>query len=362
MASTITFTPEFLDACKNLWRDGFNKSAGGSVGDDDYPDFSSFFSNVQTPSTKTKKEPSYEELEKLPFNEGKCHTRVEKYGFSIQCTRNPKGGCLCGLHQNMLDNLPEGASDLRYGRFNQPRPEKDFYKGETIKWDGATRKTNKTRKTNDTSGAKPKLKVGEMRDYLTSRIPVDDFRGLKKPELTELYLKVKEKENSTSSEEENTPSTGSPKNTEKIPESTPENKNEDGGAGVGLHLIPDTPKTVSDYKRIFEDLSINFEGIKGLRAYKQAYQDYLREKEEKEEKTLAMSDEEDEGDDDIDELKEDKHSYEETDFEGVSYLEDEDSGKIYNLRHQHVGKWNEDVDDIIWVSDEFRENHETARQ
>ena len=72
-----------------------------------------------------------------------------------------------------------------------------------------------------------------------------------------------------------------------------------------------------------------------------------------------MSDEED---GDIDELKEDKHSYEETDFEGVSYLEDEDSGKIYNLRHQHVGKWNEDVDDIIWVSDEFRENHETARQ
>lgn len=357
MASTITFTPEFLDACRNLWRDGFNKSAGG---DDDYPDFPSFFSNVQTLPTKSKKEePSYEELEKLPFNRGKCEARVEKYGYAIQCTRNPKGGCLCGLHQNMLDDLPEGATDLRYGRFNQPRPEKDFYKGEIIKWDGATRKTKKTRKTNDTSGAKPKLKVGEMRDYLTSRIPVDDFRGLKKPELTELYLKVKEKENSTSSEEENTPSTGSPKNTEKIPESTPENKSEDDGEGAGLHLIPDTPKTVSDYKHLFKELSIDCEGIKGLRAYKQAYQDFLREKEEKEEKTQPMSDEED---DDIDELKEDNHSYEETNFEGVSYLEDEDSGKIYNLRHQHVGRWNEDVDDIIWVSDEFRENHENARQ
>lgn len=358
MASTITFTPEFLDACKNLWRDGFNKSAGGRGGDDDYPDFSSFFSNVQTLPTKSKKEePSYEELEKLPFNKEKCEARVEKYGYAIQCTRNPKGGCLCGLHQNMLDNLPEGATDLRYGRFNQPRPEKDFYKGETIKWDGATRKTKKTQKSNDTSGAKPKLKVGEMKDYLTSRIPAADFRGLKKPELTELYMKVKEKENSTSSEEENTPPAESPGKTEK----TAENKPKDDGEGVGLHLIPDTPKTVSDYKLLFKELSIDTDGMRGLRAYKQAYQDYLREKEEKEEKekTQPMSDEED---DDIDELKEDKHSYDETDFEGVSYLEDEDSGKIYNLRHQHVGKWNEDVDDIIWVSDEFRENHETARQ
>ena len=351
MASTITFTPEFIDACKSLWRDGFNKSAGGRGGDDDYPDFSSFFSNVQTLPTKSKKEePSYEELEKLPFNEEKCEARVEKYGYAIQCTRNPKGGCLCGLHQNMLDNLPAGATDLRYGIFNQPRPEKDFYKGETIKWDGATRKTKKTQKSNDTSGAKTKLRVGEMKDYLTSRIPAADFRGLKKPELTDLYLKVKEKENTTSSEEENTPHTESPKKDET------EEKSTDDGAGVGLHLIPETPKTVAEYKQLFKQLSIEADGLRGLRAYKQAYQDYLREKEEK---TQPMSDGEE---DDIDELQEDKHSYEETDFEGVSYLEDEESGKIYNLKHQHVGKWNEDVDDIIWVSDEFRENHETARQ
>ena len=65
-----------------------------------------------------------------------------------------------------------------------------------------------------------------------------------------------------------------------------------------------------------------------------------------------MSDEED------DELQEDMNSYEETTFEGVSYLEDEETGKIYNLKHQHVGKWNSDVDDIIWVSDEFKTHHE----
>jgi hypothetical protein len=360
MAPTIAFTPDFIDACRNLWRDGFDKGVDGT---DDYPDFTVFFNNIKHSSTKaTKEEPNYAEMEKLPFNKDQCEARVEKYGYAVQCTRTPKGGCLCGLHQNMLDNLPDGATDLRYGRFNQPRPEKDFYKGEIIKWDGATRKSRGGRKNKDVSAAVPKLKMGEMRDYLTSRIPVDDFRGLKKQELTELYLKVKEKENTTSSEEENTPPAESPKKEEKLPESTKSSESSestDDGAGVGLHLIPETPKTVAEYKQLFKELSIETDGLRGLRAYKQAYQDYIRKKEEENEKTQPMSDEEE---DDIGELQEDKHSYEETDFEGVSYLEDEESGKIYNLRYQHVGKWNEDVDDIIWISDEFRLNHESARQ
>jgi len=48
----------------------------------------------------------------------------------------------------------------------------------------------------------------------------------------------------------------------------------------------------------------------------------------------------------------------EIDFEGVEYFEDEETGKIYNVHHQEVGKWNSDGDDIIWRSDEFKLAHE----
>jgi hypothetical protein len=357
MAPTIAFTTDFIDACRNLWRDGYDK---GVVGNDDYPDFTVFFNNIKHSSTKaTKEEHNYAEMEKLPFNRDQCEARVEKYGYAIQCTRAKFGdGCLCKTHQNMFDKF--GA--IRYGRFNEPRTENDLITNDPIKWGPKKSRVNKSQEKDTTT---PKIKVGEMRDYLSSRVPVDDFRGLKKAELTELYLKVKAKENASSSEEENTPPAESPKKEEKLPESTKSSEatkssdsteSTDDGAGVGLHLIPETPKTVAEYKQLFKELSIETDGLKGLRAYKQAYQDYLREKEE--EKTQPMSDDED----DIDDLQEDKNSYEEMTFEGISYLEDEDSGKIYNLRYQHVGKWNEDVDDIIWISDEFRLNHESARQ
>ena len=100
MPSTIHFTPEFIKACEEIWRDGFNK---GVNGEDELPDFKVFFNDT---NTKLKEEPSYEELEKLPFNPSKCEARVEKFGFAIQCTRTPFGsGCLCKIHQNMLDKF-----------------------------------------------------------------------------------------------------------------------------------------------------------------------------------------------------------------------------------------------------------------
>lgn len=369
MSSTIRFTPDFIKACESLWRDGFTK---GVNGDDDFPDFKSFFKDT---NTKIKEEPSYEEMEKLPFNPSKCEARVEKHGFAIQCTRSPFGvGCLCKTHQNMLDKLPEGK-DIPYGRFNQPRPDITLDKGNPISW--GPKKSRK--KDSSKSDIKPKLKVGEMRDYLSSRIPVEDFRGLKKKELTEIFLKVKEKENSspTSSDtkSEDSPTTTQPEqsqeqeiqeqsevqeqseenNTESSQKENVENEisqKEDDGKGTGLSLVPETPKTVSDFKALFKELNIDTEGLKGIRAYKQAYDDYLKEKEG--EKTEPLSDD--------DELQEDNNTYDETDFEGVSYLEDEDSGKIYNLKHQHVGKWNSDFDNIIWVSEEFKIAHETSRQ
>ena len=381
-SSTIRFTPDFVEACEKLWRDGYNK---GTNAEENLPDFKIFFNN-----DKIKEEPSFQEMENLPFNPSKCEARLEKHGYAIQCTRSPfPGGCLCKTHQNMFDKLPEGK-DIPYGRFNKPRPDVTLDKGNPISW-GAKKGRKKNEKNISTQ---PKLKVGEMRDYLSSRIPVDSFRDLKKKELTVIYLKTKEKENTSSSEEENSPQVnevktenidvnprGKPeeKQTEQQPEEqeqeqeqqpeeqpkeedteeqpkeedTEEQSQEDDAKGVGLHLEPVKPSTLSEFKSLFKELSIDTKGLRGVRAYKQAYDDYLREKEE--EKTQPMSDEDDD-------LQEDTNSYEETDFEGVSYLEEEESGKIYNLKHQHVGKWNQDFDDIIWVSEEFKTTHESSRQ
>ena len=369
MTSTIRFTPDFIKSCEELWRDGFTK---GVNGDDDFPDFKSFFSKATI-----KEEISYEQMQSLPFNPSKCEARVEKHGYAIQCTRSPfEDGCLCKTHQNMFikfseEEINEGK-DIPYGRFNKPRPDKTLDKGNPIKW-GPKQRRNKSQKDTNTV---PKLKVGEMRDYLSSRVPNTLFKDLKKRELTELYLKEKEKENSSpkstvsdssqiseiqqetttpDTSEDNTPEEQQPEE-QTSEEQQPEEQStqKDDGAGVGLHLEISQPQTISEYKTLFKELGIDTKNIKGKRQYKQAYEDYLKEQQEGEddEKTQPMSDEED------DELQEDMNSYEETTFEGVSYLEDEETGKIYNLKHQHVGKWNSDVDDIIWVSDEFKTHHE----
>lgn len=390
MTSTIRFTPDFIKSCENLWRDGFDK---GVNGDDHFPDFKSFFS-----SATIKEEISYEQMQELPFNPSKCEARVEKHGYAIQCTRSPfEGGCLCKTHQNMFIKFSEeeidAGKDIPYGRFNKPRPDKTLDKGNPIKW-GPKQRRNKSQKDTNTV---PKLKVGEMRDYLSSRVPNTLFKDLKKRELTELYLKEKEKENSSpkstlsdtsqSSETQQTttiPDTSEDKPSEDKPsedqghegktsedqghEDKPSEDQEqpvseeketqkDDGVGVGLHLEISQPQTISEYKTLFKELGIDTENIKGKRQYKQAYEDYLKEKQEEDadEKTQPMSDEED------DELQEDINSYEETTWEGVSYLEDEETGKIYNLKHQYVGKWNADVDDIIWESEEFKTHHENSR-
>lgn len=395
-SATIRFTPDFIKACEEIWRDGFNK---GVNGEDDYPDFKSFFSSFDfktffsSNDTKIKEEPSYAELEKKPFDPTRCEARIEKHGYAIQCTRSPlNGGCLCGLHQNMVNKLPEGK-DIPYGRFNQPRPDITLDKGNPIKW-GPKKTRNKDSSKVD---VKPKLKVGDMRDYLSSRIPVVDFKDLKKKELTEVYLRVKEEENKTpkssSSDEENTEDNSvinSPipeqpqeqsqeqpqeqsqeqsqeqteekpeepiaevkeKHSEEQPEEQTEEKVEDDGKGTGLKLEPYKPNSIREYKELFDKLGLDYSNLKGRRAYSQAYDDYLRKQEDEKTQPLSSDDEDD------DELKEDTNSYDEITYEGVSYLEDEETGKIYNLKHQCVGKWNDDCDEFIWSSDEYKNAHE----
>ena len=391
MPSTIHFTPDFIKACEEIWRDGYNK---GVNGEDEFPDFKGFFNNA---NTKVKEEPSYEELEKLPFNPSKCEARVEKFGFAIQCTRTPFGsGCLCKTHQNMLDKLSDGK-DIPYGRFNKPRPDVTLDKGNPIKWG-----PKKSRSSNQKVSSQPKLKVAEMRDYLSSRIPVTDFKGLKKKQLTELYLKVRDEENKSDSSDEGE---NSPINSPKIQQQSQQNDDnnihdpipeedqqqtveeqpeepeqpeqpeeqseeqsaeeqseeqsaeeqpEDDGKGTGLKLEPVKPKTVPEFKKIFDSLGIDYSSLRGRGAYKQAYEDYLKEQEE--EKTQPMSDEEDD-----DELQEDKNSYVQITFEGSDYLEDEDSGNIYDLSGKNIAKWNEDSDDFIWNSEEAKTAHENKR-
>jgi hypothetical protein len=381
MSSVLKFSPEFVEACRRLWRDGYDK---GVSGDDDYPDFSQYFPEsclpATTPSPSKKADTSYEDMEKLPFNPSKCEARVEKYGFAIQCTRSPFGdGCLCKTHQKMFDDLPEGK-DIPYGRFNKPRPDVTLDKGNPIKW-GAKQRRGKSVKSQDTSPSVPKLRVGEMRDYLATRVAVTVFRGMKKNELTVLYMSEKEKEKSTppstpeSKSDMDSPVDSSPvessqvdKNSEVPVEEDPveEDPVEDDGKGCGLNLVPlDSPKTVSDYKVLFDKLGIDYSELKGGRAYKEAYSQYLKEKEKENEKesdniserTEAMSD--DDGDvSEEEELKMDENSYDEICFEGVTYYEEEDTGNIYNTNHQQVGKWNSDMDDIIWISDEFKSLHE----
>ena len=122
----------------------------------------------------------------------------------------------------------------------------------------------------------------------------------------------------------------------------------DDGTGTGLNQKPEYPKTVQEYKDLFKKLGIDSENLKSKRAHRMKYDEYLKDKKE-------------ESGDETEDLSEDNTDFEEFLFEAVDYLEDTDLAKIYNTKHIHVGSWNEDCDDIIWVTDEFREQHETNR-
>jgi hypothetical protein len=116
------------------------------------------------------------------------------------------------------------------------------------------------------------------------------------------------------------------------------------------------PTTTAEFKKLFQELGITTEGLRGKGAYKQRYDQYLKEQEQQTDgdETEDMSDEEDE-------LEKDETNYVEVDFEGIEYLEDEDTSNIYNTSHVLVGKWNEDGDDIIWASDSAKADHDSKK-
>ena len=395
--STMKLTQEIVDQwLESAWRDGFNK---GVNGEDNIPDFKSLM-----PSLKTT---SFEESSKLPFNPSKCEARVLKDGYGVQCSRSPFGdGCLCKTHQKKFDGLADGL-DIPFGRYNKERPTHSLDLpdgGNKIAWHD----TKTCRSCSDKSSTKgPKLKVGELRDYLSTRIPNENFKGMKKSELKDLYDKEKERElqeDSTSddSSESNEDTHESEKPVDKVEENIVESVREKVeklvekveepvenavesvkkveepvenavepvkkaeepvedveekkleekvNSGMGT-LVETCPKSKSDYVKLFKKLGIDDSGLSGVRAYKLKYTEFLKKEEENGEETEEMSDE------DADDLDEDKSSFDKIDFEGVEYLEDEDSGKLYNTEFKLVGQWNANCDDVNWISDKFKSEHE----
>jgi hypothetical protein len=401
-----------------VWRDGFTKGVDGR---DEIPIFADLYPEVKDSAD------SPEHLSSLPFNAEKCEARILKDGYGVQCTRSPfESGCLCKMHQKKLDGLDDGL-DIPFGRFNKDRPllSLDKEEGNKIAWHDIKK---------EKKGKSPTMKVGDLRDYLSTRIPNENFKGLKKNELQDLYDKEKasELDTSVSQDEVETEAPVAPVETsvpvapvetevpvapvapveeqgadlvdsqaqqvaefvadaaeqdeavvetavdeqdeeavetavdeqdEAVVETAVDEQDEetpapllseqseeeigemlDDGAGTGLTLEPEYPKTVLEYNELFKKIGITTDGLKGKRAFRMKYDEYLKEKEEE-----------------TDELDEDRSDFDEIDYESVDYLEDIETGKIYNMKHIHIGSWNDDCDDIIWVADEFREQHETDR-
>ena len=143
---------------------------------------------------------------------------------------------------------------------------------------------------------------------------------------------------------------------EKPEDSSDDSQSEDPAAGTGLNKFSaeeseGIPQTTAEFKQLFEKLGIDQEGLKGKRAYKLKYDEWVAQKD-------AGEDTEDMSDDD---LEEDKTNYVEVDFEGIEYLEDEETSKIYNTSHVLVGEWNADGDDIIWASEKAKSDHNSKK-
>ena len=392
MASSIKLTQKMLNTwLEAAWRDGFTK---GVDGEDSIPDFSTL--DPRGPEDGKKLSPS--EAQVAEYNPCKCGARMFREGFGVQCSRKPFGdGLLCKTHQKVIDEQPS-EFDLPFGWFNKERPSHHLDQkqhGKSIAWSD-TKKVSK-------SSTKKRATAKEMRDQLTEMgISID---GLKGKTLTLKYNEVmdsqqKPDENSQSSEEQHHESPSVPQDTHtlrgqnQITLETEESDSEDSAAGTGLQMETveqsveqpvdqpveqsvdqpveqsveqsveateevntnsDTqhsgPSTTAEFKKLFQELGISADGLRGKKAFKDRYQEYLKEQEAGDE-TEDMSD---------DELDNDTSNFVEVDFDGVEYLEDEQTANIYNVSHELVGKWNEDGDDIIWASDKFKIAHDTLK-
>lgn len=388
MASSIKLTQKMLDTwLEAAWRDGFSK---GVDGDDCIPEFSSL--DPRGPEDGKKLQPS--EAQGAPFNPCKCGARMFRDGFGVQCSRKPfEGGILCKTHQKVVDEQPP-EFDLPFGWFEKERPTHHLDQkqhGKPIAWSDM----KKSKQTN----TKKRATAKEMREHLTEMgISID---GLKGRALTLKYNDVIDSQSDSESQSESQSEKGEHEESEKptspqdthtlrehqqevevkesieivqnsngteteihrqelIPvdkqeDSSDDSQSNDPAAGTGLIPSSDevVPKTTAEFKKLFQELGISTEGLRGKGAYVKRYEEYMEEK-GKGEETEDMSDEEDE-------LDKDETNYVEVDFEGVEYLEDEETSNIYNTSHVLIGKWNDDGDDILWVSDSAKADHDSKK-
>jgi len=447
-----------------VWRDGFQKGVDGrgtGLGvPDDMPDFQDF-----DPRIKDGSSVKVDHSVLAPFNPCKCAARTYKDGYPVQCSRaHQDGERFCKTHLDKYNTAQEMGLNLRFGHYDGERPTHwlDKTDGEKIGWYD-TKKTN-SRSPNNHSTKNKKMKVGELREFLSTRLPNEHIRGLKKNELLELY----EKEISSSSPESDTDTEPleSPKNIqEAVPESqepepemepekeqerepeknhdpTPESQEpEPEMEPEKTHdPTPESQEQEKEQPEIHDEKSIEIENTNGseteierhqltpvqemetqiihespcidpiqlgksldkMRATEETiddtdpHEELIRElkslknseRKKRAKKSGATEDDMDAVDDADDssqalidliislespekptkpvdpesdeELDEDKTNYEEITHEGVDYLEDEETGNIYNVEFKHVGKWNENNDDIIWEHDDYRRIHEAT--
>ena len=403
-----------------VWRDGFQKGVDGR---DDMPDFQDFDPRIKD-GTCVKVDHSV----LAPFNPCKCAARTYKDGYPVQCSRaHQDGERFCKTHLDKYNKVQEQGLDLRFGHYDGERPTHwlDKPDGEKIGWYD-TKKTKSKNSSSNSSGTTKKMKVGELREFLSARLPNEHIRGLKKKELQELY--DKEMSSSPPESDNDTEPLDSPKNMQEVvPESQepetemepepetehepvadldplpepPEKeqrfhveksieivKNTNGSeTEIERHqLIPipdtevkpeenislkiDSPSIDDPREALIQELKSLKNSERKKRAKKAgATEDDMDEVDDADDSTQALIDliislelpenttksVEPESDEELDE---DKVNYEEISHDGVDYLEDEETGNIYNLEFKHVGKWNENNDDIIWINDDYRRIHE----
>jgi len=402
MSGSVKLTQKMLNTwLESAWRDGYTKAGSG---EDSLPDFMA----LDPRGPEDGKKLSAKEAESADYNTCKCAARMFREGCGVQCTRKPfEGGLLCKTHQNKLDG--QGSQfDLPFGWFNKERPthhldEKDH--GKPIAWNDLKKSKSSTKK---------RATAKEMREQLTEMgISID---GLKGKALTLKYNEVMDSKDSSDTESNTSDTESNTSDTEsnisdtvsetptqpqtahtvheqaqaqgeeqehdeefKVEESVEivvnsngseteihrhelvpvdkDSESSDPAAGTGLVKgeHSDVPSTTAEFKKYFHDLGISVEGLRGKKAFKDKYDEYQKGKES------AVDDGEDTEDMSDDELEKDTSSFVEVDYEGVEYLEDEETSNIYNASHQLVGKWNEDGDKILWSSDSFRVAHDTMK-
>ena len=404
MSGSVKLTQKMLNAwLESAWRDGFAK---GVDGEDGLPDFMAL--DPRGPGDGKKL--SAKEAESSEYDTCKCAARMFREGCGVQCTRKPfEGGLLCKTHQKKLDG--QGSEfDLPFGWFNKERPthhldEKDH--GKSIAWSD----TKKIR-----SESKKRVPAKEMREQLTEMgISID---GLKGKALTLRYNEVMDSKDTSESVSESNISdsdsdSGSSSDTvsetptqpqsthtvqeqkdeekdgeelkveesveivvnsngseteihrhelvpvdkveEKVDDEDPESSDPAAGTGLVKSGSSDVPSTTAEFKKLFGELGISVEGLRGKKAFKDKYEEYQKSKDS------SVDDGEDMEDMSDDELDKDTSNFVEVDYDGVEYLEDEETSNLYNAAHQLIGKWNEDGDEVIWSSESYRLAHETMK-